>query len=800
MHGILLDLRYVLRGLTRTPGLFLIATITIALGVGANTAMFSIVNAVLLKPLPYPEGQELVSMWPEKRWSLNMMNDVRERVQSYDGITAHNTGVLTLFGESEPQPLEASSVTSNHFDVLGVQPMMGRGFEDADAIGGNGPVAILSYGLWQRAFGADPGVIGRNVELAGMGAERRTIIGVMPPGYTGLVPDAQVWLPVITGTDVPGYNPAYGYSVTGRLSQGIAAPRASSELRGLVEEMTPLHPTQFRQIRYSPVDVVPLLDQIVSNVRSQLFVLLGVVGFILLIACSNVANLLLARSTARQRDVALQMALGSSRARVIRQVLAESTVLGLIGGLTGVAAAFLALPLIRGYVQDQLPRTGDISLDLRVLGFGVLVSLAAGLLFGALPAARAVRQAPTGMLREVSRSHSPGRRSGRVNDTLVVAEVALSLMLLAGAGLMLKSLWRLSNVDPGFRSENVLTMQLMLPPGNYATPEQRQGFAVQALARVQGMPGVASAGLINTVPLTLGSTGIPYSIEGEPTPAGADYQVVNFRVVTPDYFDVLRIPLVQGRQLEAVEPTDGEATLLVNAAFVRQHWPGGDPIGKRLLGGTGNPIGTIAGVVGDIRQMEISAAAVPEVYMHNSQAGWPLGQFLVRGTSGVPSASTVSAALREVEPRLTIRNVRPMDEIMRDALGDTRFFARLFTGFGLLAVTLALIGVYGVMSFAISQRFREMGVRMALGATRSIVMRGVLIRAMGPVLIGVTLGVTGALVGGRLMAMLLFEVSTTDPLVLAAVALLMATIGFAGALIPAVRVIRLNPLRALRSE
>jgi len=799
MHGFLLDLRYVLRGLTRTPGLFLIAIVTIALGVGANTAMFSIVNAVLLRPLPYPGGQALVSMWPEKRWSLNMLNEVRERVQSYDGVTAHGSTILTLFGESEPQPLEGSNVTINHLDVLGVKPMVGRGFEESDGIGANGAVAILSYELWQSAFGGDRGVIGRIVEIAGMGAERRTIVGVMPPGYTGLTADAQVWVPIITDPEVAGYSGSYGLTVTGRLRRGVSAERARSELRGLVEEMTPMHPTQFRKIRYSPVDVVPLLEQIVSNVRPKLLVLLGVVGFILLIACSNVANLLLARSAARQRDIALQMALGSSRGRVVRQVLAESTVLGLIGGLTGVATAYAALPLIRGYVQEQLPRTGNISLDIGVLAFGVAVSLAAGLLFGALPAARAVRHAPTGTLREVSRSHSPGRRAGRVNDLLVVTEIALSLMLLAGAGLMLKSLWKLSSIDPGFRADNVLTMQLMLPPGT--TPEQRQAFATQALTRVQALPGVAAAGTINTLPLTTGSTGIPYSIEGEPVPAGAEYQVVNVRVVTPEYFDVLRIPLLQGRKLATIEPGDAEeATLLVNAAFAKQHWPDGDPIGKRLLNAQGEPVGTIAGVVGDIRQMEIGAASSPEVYLHNSQAGWVLGQLLVRGTNSVPSATSVRAALREVEPRLTIRNVRPMDEIMRDALGDTRFFARLFTGFGLLAVTLALIGVYGVMSFAISRRFREMGVRMALGATRGIVMRGVLMRAMIPVMSGIALGITGALIGGRLLSVLLYDVSTADPLVLAAVAFMMAAIGFAGAVIPAVRVIRLNPLSALRSE
>lgn len=800
MRGILLDLRYVARGLLKTPALFLVAVITIALGVGANTAMFSIVNAVVLKPLPFPQSESLVSLWPEKRWSQGMVRDVAERVQSYQGITSYGTGLLTLYGGPEPEPLDVSNVSFNHLDVLGVKPALGRGFQEGDAAAADGYVVILSHGLWQRRFGGDPTIIGRTLELSGVGTTSRTVVGVMPEGFTGMNSDAQLWIPIITAEGVPGASGTYGFSVLGRLRDGVSPPSASAELKRLVPEFTPLHPTQFRQARHSPVDVVPLLEQIVKDLRSKLFVLLGVVTVILLIACSNVANLLLARSTARQRDVALQMALGSSRGRVVRQVLTESAMLGLAGGFVGVLSAYVSLPIIRKYVEEQLPRTETISLDVTVLLFAVVISVLSGLIFGALPALRAVQHAPTSMLRESSRGQSQGRKAGRVNDMLVIAEVALTLVLLTGAGLMLKSLSKLSMVDTGFDAEHVLTMQIGLPAGKYGEAEQRAAFFQDALTRLQSLPGVQAAGSINNLPLTTASIAIPYSIQGVPVPEGESYQVVNWRIVTPEYFEALRIPLRLGRMLQPIEASDGEGALLVNEAFANQHWPGQDPLGHRLVGPSGTVLGTVVGVVGNVRQMEMAAAGVPEVYVHNSQSGWTPGFLLVRSTTGTPAQAMVMSALRDVEPQLTIRNVRTMDAVVHEALGDTRFFARLFAAFGALALALGMVGVYGVMAYAMTRKFRELGVRLALGATPVVLLRGVVTTAMIPVLVGVGIGAACALFAGRLLSNLLYEVSTTDPLVLTAMAVIMVLTGLFAALIPALKAIGMNPVSALRAE
>jgi predicted permease len=800
MVGMALDVRYALRSLRRSPVLSVVAVLTIALGVGANAAMFSILRGVLLRPLPYGEADRLVSLWKEKRWSTEMLRDVQERVHSFQGIAAAGITTYTLLDPgSIPEAVTVARVSTNYFDVLRIRPYLGRTLIAADATASQGSVVLLSHDYWQRRFGGDPSVIGRTIDLAGDGIDRRTVVGILPRGFVPPAGEPQAWVPLLTDPQLPGYSEAYGLSTIGRLRHGVTISQASGELRRQAAELSPMHPTQFREARYSPIDVVPLLDTIVGNVRPRLLVLMGVVGFILLIAASNVANLLLARSTARRRDVGVQMALGSSRWRVGRQVLAESTLLGLVGGAAGAGTALLALPLIRGYVAAQLPRIGSIRVDTTVLLFSLTVSLLAGIALGAAPALRASRQEPAGLLRESSRGSSQGRRTERLNASLVLMEVALSLVLLAGAGLMLKSLWQLTRVDPGFDAERVTTMEVTLPPGRYEKPEQREAFVRQLLARLQAVRGVESVGTINDLPLSGSSVGIPYRVEGEAVPQGGGYQVVNFRVVTPGYFRALRVPLLKGRMLHDQEPATADGGILVNQAFARQHWPHGEALGHRIQSVEGQPLGTIVGVVADVRQMEMGQPALPEMYVHASVMDWEIGALAIRTDGRTPTDALLSA-LREAEPNLGIRKVRSMEEVVRQNLGDSRFFARLFVGFAALALLLAAIGVYGVMAYVMSHRTREIGVRIALGATAGSVLRTMVGRAMMPILGGILLGTAGALAIGRVVASLLYEVSASDPWVLAGAAVLMASVGLTGAVIPIRRAARVDPVVALRGE
>ncbi len=799
MTGLGLEIRYALRSLIRAPGVFAVALVTIALGVGANTAMFSVLHSVVLSPLPYPEPDRLVSLWPEKRWSQGMLTDVRERVDSYEAIAASTTEWLTLLGDGPAENVEAGLVSASFFDVLGIRPVLGAGFVSGDATAERGPVVVLGHEFWENRYGGDPGVLGQPIRLAGSGIQERTIVGVLPPGFP--MPGGQVWVPLVEVAGQPGSYGPYGMSVMGRLRPGVSPAQASAELRGLVDELTPVHPTQFREIRYSPVDVVPALELTVRGIRSQLMVLMGAVGFILLIACTNVANLLLARAQTRQREIAILAALGGSRRRIMRHILTESSLLGILGGVTGVAAAYYSLPLITGFVGGQLPRAQEIGMNVTVLAFALGISLAAGFIFGAAPALRAARTAPGDLLRGGGRGQSQGRAARRLNNILVGAEIALCLILLAGAGLMIKSMWQLTNVDTGLAKENVLTVRYTVPMGRYETPEALEMLRRRMEDEVMALPGVTAVTFINYLPLTGSWSGLPYSIEGV---VGEDVSyVVSGRVVTPAFFDFFGIPLLEGRLLGPEDVVaDGDDALVVNEAFARRHWPGGGALGVRVMGSDGEEvIGTIVGVVRDARLGLIHEPAQPEIFGTTAQYGFPeAGFLLVRGARGVPAGDPVVRALAAVDSEIATRNVRSMDDVTNAATATTRFYTRLLLGFAGLALLLGLIGVYGVMSYAVSQRTRELGVRLALGATSREVTVGVVRRAMGPVGAGIGIGLVGALLLTRLMAGLVFEVDVADPWVLGSVGLLLAAAGCLAALVPAARAGRVSPVEAMQAE
>ena len=803
MTGLTLDLRQTLRSLRKHATLVSIALLTIALGVGVNTAMFSVVNAVILRPLPYPKPEQLVSLWPEKRWSLGMLDDVRERVSSYAAISAWRDGSYMLLGDAEPEPVRIAIISAAHFEVLGVSPTMGRAFTAADEQGTGEPSVVLSHGFWQRRFGGDKSVVGRSIRLAGGGAQNRTVVGILPEGFTSRPPNVDAWVPMTTTPNQAGFFGGYGMNVIGRLKPNATAELARAELRRLVPELTPEHPTQFRPIRYSPVDVVPLLEQMTRGIRTQLLILLGAVTFILLIACTNVASLLLARAHGRQREVAIQMALGCSPTRIARQVFSESVVLAVAGGTIGVVTAVLALPLIRNAVTNYVPRAEAIVVDPLVMLFAAGATLLTAVVFGAAPALHASRGSPGDVMRATAgRGQSQGRGARRVNDLFVVAEIALSLTLLAGAGLLIKSLWQLSRVDTGLDTANTLTMQLALPPGRYDSTDARVALLRQIEERISATPGVETVGAIDFLPLSGSGSGFPYRIAGQDVPAGTS-QVVNTRIVTPGFFRAFRVPLKRGRMLGAQDvrvDTSVFGALVVNEAFARQHWPNADPLGGQVLGATGGRIGQVVGVVADMRQNGMDAAPAPEIYAITTQWGWSGGSLVVRGVRDTPNPDAIRAAIRSIEPNMGLRNVRPMTEVVSEAMSDRRFYARLLTWFAGLALILGLVGVYGVMTYAASRRTREFGVRLAFGATGRDLAVDVLARAMMPVFVGILLGLGGAISLTRVLTSLLYEVRATDPWVLGGVSVMLALAAAGAALVPAARASRVTVVSALQAE
>lgn len=797
-----MDLGFAWRSMRRAPASHLVALLTVALGVGVNTAMFSVVNGVLLAPMPYPEPDRIVELWFEKRWSVQMYQNVRDATQSFEVSAGGMRGSLTLLGDGEPEVVGVMSVTAEWLDVLGVHPALGRGLVAEDEIAADGHVALLSHGLWTRRFGADPEIVGRTIELSGYGVERRTVVGVLPAKAAPLFGAPEVWIPWIADADIPGSRSAYGGSAIARLRSGVSQEQSIAEMRGLIPHLSDAHSSQFRDVRFSPVDVVPLKEAFVRGVRSQLLVLLGAVGFVLLIACSNVANLLLARTSTRRREIGLRLAMGADRGRVLRQMLTESALLGLVGGAAGLATALLAMPLLRAELGQHLPRTSVVGVDVTVALYAAAVSLGAGLVIGVVPALRAAREDPAAVLNDQGRGSSMGRRGARASHLLVTAEIALSLVLVVGAGLMLKSLQRLSGVDLGFDREGVLHLNVVVPSGRYDEADARRALFQELLDRVHAVAGVQGAAFVNEPPLGGGWGAVPYAVEGQELPAGQSI-VAGWRLVSPEYFDLLGIGLVEGRLLDATDTSEGEGVAVVNRAFVQRHWPGGSALDQTILSArTGEPFARIVGVVEDTRFAQLSEAPIPAMYRPADQTGWNVWSLLVRVSSGHPLdlASPVTAAIHLADPALPVRNPRSLDDIVADAAGSARFYTRLLAAFAGLALALAVVGVYGVMSYAVSRRTREIGIRVALGARGQSVLRETLRRGASPVLAGIALGLGGAWIVSRSLAGLLYEVTPTDPWVYAAVACLLALAGVAAMLVPARRAVRVDPMTALRSE
>jgi predicted permease len=807
MQTLLQDLRYGVRALRTQPGFTLAAVIVIALGIGANTAIFSVVNTVLLRPLPYPQPDELVMVWESAPKLGFPHNDVapanfldwRNQNKVFRHLAAFGGHSVSLTGRGEPERVEGARVSANLFPLLGVAPALGRAFTEDEDRDGAANVIVLSYGLWQRRFGGDSGIVGQSLTL---NARPYTVVGVMPAHFRFPSREQEFWLPMAFEPGEAAGRGDHYLSVVARLKPGVTIKQAQAEMDAIAARLQQQYP---RTNTDQGVALVPLHEEFAGAMRKPLLVLLGVVGFVLLIACANVTNLLLARATARRQELTIRAALGASRLRLMRQLLTESLLLAITGGVIGTLLASWGVGLLETLVPDSLAQARGIVIDVRVLGFAVAVSLLTGVVFGLLPALQVSRPNLSEALKEGGRGG--GEPRGRVRSLLVVTEIALSLVLLAGAGLLIKSFHRLTNVDPGFQPNNALTLRMQLSGEKYGDPVKRRAFYDQMLQQVQSLPGVQAAGVITQLPLTTQGLSFSFSLEGQaPLPAANLPQAV-FRVVSPDYFSALGIPLLGGRSFTPQDTADAPAVAVINHTMAERFWPGQEALGKRFKIGASdspNPWMTVVGVVGDVRQTSLEQALKPELYVSHWQDRrfFAIPRDLVIRTAGDPLNLTaaVRAEIWKLDKDLPLYRVRTMEQIVAQAVAGQRFNMLLLALFAALALVLATVGIYGVMSYATAQRRHEIGIRMALGANARDVFRLVLGQGLLLTGSGVALGLMGALALTRLMKGLLFNVTASDPLTFAAVTLLLMVVALLACWIPARRAARVDPLVALRCE
>ncbi|MDQ3803688.1 MAG: ABC transporter permease [Acidobacteriota bacterium] len=798
------DVRYGVRALLKQPGFAAVAVLTLALGIGANSTIFSFANGVLLRPLPYenPERLVLVDETAPKRGITSMgvsfpnFLDWRAQNQVFEDIAAYQAGTYTLVGGGEPEQIRGARVSSGLFEILGVSPVLGRTVHQEEDRPGNETVVVLGHGLWQGRFGADPGIVGRTISLNN---RPHAVIGVMPPGFK--FPEvADLWLPLALDTQ-RWTRTDHGLSAIARLKPGVTLEQAQAEMAAVASRIEEQNPVTNEGMSVSVTD---LRAGLVGDYRQSLLILLGVVGFVLLIACVNVANLLLARASARQKEISIRAALGASRRRIFRQLITESLVLSVVGGALGLVLALWGLRLLLAAIPVEFPFWMKFNLDGRVVGFTAAVSLLTGAVFGAAPALQASKVDLNETLKEGGRSAAAGAGRGRLRSLLVVAEVALSLVLLVGAGLMMRSFLRLQQVNVGLDPKNVLTMTVSLPAAKYSEPERQSAFFRQLVERVGRLPGAQAAGAVSNLPLSGSRWGRSLTVEGRPVLAVGEAPVINHCVVTPGYFRALGIPLLTGRDLAETDARDAPKVTVVDARLAREYWPGESPLGKRVRFGppeSNEPWHTVVGVVGEVRHERVDAATRMTVYVPYQQITVRQMTVAVR-TASDPAGFAAAAReqVRALDADQPVTNLRTMEEVISRAVWQPRLHAILFGVFAAVALLLASVGIYGVMSYAVTQRTHEIGVRVALGARPRDILRLIVGRGFVLTLIGVGLGAAAALALTRVMASLLFEVSAADPATFATNVLLLTAVSLLACYIPARRATRVDPIIALRYE
>lgn len=816
------DLKFALRQLRKHPGFTAVAVLTLALGIGANTAIFSVVHAVLLRPLPYPEPGQLVQLradWsgqPSTAIGSATFVEVKAQSQSLARIAAYTGGDMTLTGTGSAERVVAAAVTAEFFPLLGVQPALGRHFTPEEDTP-NGPKAvILGHGLWQSRFGGDAAVLGRTITL---NQHPYTVVGILPARFQYPEP-FQLWTPLALG-ETGGNFASYGEGMwllkaIARLKPGVTLQQAQAELQIIAERTQPGRPTATARGEGgeggegegrggSALTLVGLHEQVVGDVKGALLVLLGAVALVLLIACANVANLLLARAAARQREMAVRAALGAGRWRIARELLAESVLLSLAGGGLGLWLAFWGVRALAPWSGASLPAMHGIGIDGWVLAFTLGVSALTGLAFGLAPAVQAWRADVSATLKEAGRGDTGGRRPG-LRHLLVVSQVALALVLLIGAGLLIKSLARLMDVHPGFQAEGVLTLQVTLPEGQSSS--QNVHFVEQVVERLQALPGVQAAAATDSLPLTDYARITAVEIEGRPPidfsrVKPGDVKPASRPTVTPDYFQAMGIPVRSGRAFTTQDPRPAAGAVIVNEAFAKHHFPGESAVGKRvrLLAGGEGRWQTVVGVVSDVRQSGLAGDIMPEVYSPELEDAGGALSFVLRVT-GEPAGliSAVRRVVAEVEPNQPLHNVMTMEQRLADTTTSRRLNTALLGSFATVALLLTVVGIYGVMSYAVTQRRREIGVRMALGAQKRDVLKLVMGNGLRLTVAGVVIGLTGAFGLTRYLATMLYAVGVTDPATFWGVGLALTGVALLACWLPARRAARVDPVVALRAE
>lgn len=802
--SVLSDLRYGLRRLLRRPSFTLVVLITLALGIGINTAIFSVVNAVLLRPLPFPESDDVVMVWQaslptkERVVPVSPANyfDWREQNEVFESTTAYLNWNLNLTGGDQPEKVRGSYVFPSFFDVLRVEPAIGRTFRPEEEQVGNDKVVVLSDGLWRTRFGGDPSILSRTMTLDD---ESFVVIGVMPPDFRFPNDEIQLWLPIAFEPDQISRGAQY-LSTLARLRPGVGLEQARSNMDAIASRLEEEYPEDNRGWG---AKVVSLREQLVGDVQPTLLILLGAVGFLLLIACVNIANLLLAQASTRQQEIAVRTALGASRGRLVRQLVNEAVVLALAGGALGLVLAARGTDLLVAMSAGTLPRGQEVGLDSTVLVYTLLLSLVTGLLFGVMPARESLKADLSSSVKEGGRGGA-GIAGRRLRAALVVAEIGLAVMLLIGGALMLRSFAELRSQDPGFEPENVLSVAVSLPDATYDTPGEVIGFFRTAIEQLGERTGVERVGSISVLPLSGFAAYRRFTIDGRPATPGEEPSAGN-NVVTPGYFETLKIQLVQGRTFTWEDGPEAPFVAAVSRSAAEAFWPGKNPIGERIRFGdaeSDDPLRTIVGVVGDIKHTGLGDDPRPEVYVPLSQELRQEQTLLIRvqGSDPMQIVPSVRGEVAALDPDLPLSRIMSLEEVVSRSIDRPRFYTVLLNLFAVVGLILTMVGIAGMMSYNVERRTREIGIRMALGAKRGDVLVMILRHSLKLALIGVGAGVIGALLASRFLAAYLYGISTTDPMSFIAIPLLLLAVALLAAWLPARRATRTEPVTALRYE
>jgi putative ABC transport system permease protein len=800
MDTLIQDIRYAVRMMLKRPSFPILAVLTLALGIGATTAIFSVINSVLFKPLPYPEHSRLVKVW-EKRPALNRIRnsvsapdfvDWKAQNTVFEDMAAYTWADVVLGGSEVPQRIIAARISPNLFSTLGVQPQRGRLFQAEEEQIGKHRVVLISDGLWKRQFASDPNIIDREITLNG---SAWTIVGVMPARFAFPDSDVEIWIPLTFSDGDRAARGSHYLEVIARLNPDITIEQAQQNMDDIAGTLE----SQYQVNTGHGVNVFSLYDEAVGEIETTLWILFGAVLFVLLIGCANVANLLLARAASRQSEISVRTALGAGRWRIVRQLITESLLLSIIGGLLGVLLAMWGVDFLLSVSPDSIPRNQEIGLDWAALGFTLLISVATGIIFGVVPALQASKPNLNESLKEGSRTTGGSLRRNRVRSFFVIAEVAICLVLLVGAGLMIRSFIRLINVNPGFNPENVLTIRFS-PGRKYDTTQKVSSYFKDTMARISAVPDVVSTGAVLSLPLSGGAGSRYFGIEGRPPqPAGQGFNA-NLNFAAPGYFTTMGIPLLSGRDFSDSDAEGSDSVAIVNQEMVRMFWPDEEPLGQRIRVGDG-PWRRIVGVVGNLKYKAMDADTRQEMYWPFYQTGAGSGAFVVRTRSDPQeTASGIRNAILEVERDQPLYEIRTMEELLSESVSGRWLNTLLLGVFGGEALILAVVGLYGVMSYSVAQRTRELGIRTALGATSRDVARLIVGQGMRMAAVGVAIGIGGAFGLTRLMSSLLFDIKAFDPLTIAAIALLLVAVAFVACWVPARRAAKVDPMIALRYE